>query len=184
MLANGLSTSSFICPYAGIGRQARLRIVCSIGRPGSTPGMDMKYTRERVEAAAKVSDSIAGVMRELGIQKPSGGIYNHIGRRLREWDIDTSHFLGQGSRLGRIPPNKKPPEHFLCRKEGGGRVEGRKLRRALIEIGRSYRCESCLNEGVWMDAPMVLEVDHIDNDWRNNEADNLRFLCPNCHSQR
>lgn len=27
-----------------------------------------------------------------------------------------------------------------------------------------------------------LEVDHIDGDWRNNLPDNLRLLCPNCHS--
>lgn len=27
-----------------------------------------------------------------------------------------------------------------------------------------------------------LEVDHIDGDWRNSVEDNLRLLCPNCHS--
>lgn len=27
-----------------------------------------------------------------------------------------------------------------------------------------------------------VEVDHIDGDWQNNSPDNLRLLCPNCHS--
>ncbi len=27
-----------------------------------------------------------------------------------------------------------------------------------------------------------VEVDHIDGDWKNNSLDNLRLLCPNCHS--
>ena len=27
-----------------------------------------------------------------------------------------------------------------------------------------------------------IEVDHIDGDWRNNVEENLRLLCPNCHS--
>ena len=31
--------------------------------------------------------------------------------------------------------------------------------------------------------PLRLEVDHIDGDYHNNLAENLRFLCPNCHTQ-
>jgi predicted HNH restriction endonuclease len=27
-----------------------------------------------------------------------------------------------------------------------------------------------------------VEVDHIDADWKNNSPENLRLLCPNCHS--
>lgn len=27
-----------------------------------------------------------------------------------------------------------------------------------------------------------VEVDHVDGNWQNNSPDNLRFLCPNCHS--
>lgn len=44
------------------------------------------------------------------------------------------------------------------------------------------KCVKCgLNE--WMGEPLVLECDHIDGDYRNNNVDNLRTLCPNCHSQ-
>lgn len=34
-----------------------------------------------------------------------------------------------------------------------------------------------------MGKALVLHVDHVDGDAWNNEAENLRFLCPNCHSQ-
>jgi len=33
-----------------------------------------------------------------------------------------------------------------------------------------------------MDQPIPLELDHIDGNHQNNALDNLRLLCPNCHS--
>ena len=30
---------------------------------------------------------------------------------------------------------------------------------------------------------ITLQLDHIDGDNNNNKLENLRFLCPNCHSQ-
>lgn len=43
-------------------------------------------------------------------------------------------------------------------------------------------CTSCgISE--WNGAPIVLDVDHIDGMYTNNNIDNLRSLCPNCHSQ-
>jgi len=42
----------------------------------------------------------------------------------------------------------------------------------------------CLMCGVseWMGVIISLEVDHIDGDNKNNCRENLRGLCPNCHS--
>ena len=35
----------------------------------------------------------------------------------------------------------------------------------------------------WINGKLVLELDHINGDHTDNRIENLRFLCPNCHSQ-
>ena len=95
--------------------------------------------------------------------------------------IDTSHFVRhQGSGANR----KRRPDDILVRIIPGSRREKPYLlKRALMEAGRPYRCALCGNDGSWRGAALNLEVDHMDGDYHNNEAWNLRFLCPNCHTQ-
>ena len=45
-----------------------------------------------------------------------------------------------------------------------------------------YCCEICSID-TWLGLPISLHVDHIDGDYTNNTLENLRYLCPNCHSQ-
>jgi hypothetical protein len=58
-----------------------------------------------------------------------------------------------------------------------------KLRDRLISEGyKDGKCEGCgIDE--WNENPISLHTDHIDGNNRNHTLDNLRLLCPNCHSQ-
>lgn len=45
-----------------------------------------------------------------------------------------------------------------------------------------YVCSIC-GISIWNNQKITLEVDHIDGNNKNNVVENLRYLCPNCHSQ-
>lgn len=145
----------------------------------------MKYSDDELAEAVRKSRSIAQVMRYLGIRYQSGSMYAWIGKRIGRLGVDTSHFLGQGHAKGRKAQNRLTAAQVLVYDRRNGRRESaERLRRALAEVGVEYRCSECGLEPRWRGKPLRLQVDHLDGDALNNLQANLRFLCPNCHTQQ
>jgi len=46
-----------------------------------------------------------------------------------------------------------------------------------------YECQECGNTGEYNGQPLALHLDHINGIKNDHTLSNLRFLCPNCHSQ-
>lgn len=143
-----------------------------------------KYTREVLADAVASNVSFAGVLRTLGLRL-AGGTQAHITRKVRAFGIDTSHFTGQGTNRGpnHKGPAKTPANLILTKRETGRRALAVRLRRALLEIGRAYRCVSCGVGETWQGRTLILQVNHRNQDWLDDRPENLEFLCPNCHSQ-
>jgi len=55
--------------------------------------------------------------------------------------------------------------------------------RKYLAEDRGYKCELCGLGEIWNGTPITLQVDHIDGNPGDNSPQNLRLLCPNCHSQ-
>ena len=52
----------------------------------------------------------------------------------------------------------------------------------MFKQSNTYECSIC-RISLWLDNVITLEIDHKDGNNSNNEISNLRYLCPNCHSQ-
>lgn len=48
---------------------------------------------------------------------------------------------------------------------------------------KKAECSECRLGLIWNNKPITLQIDHIDGNRFNHNEENLRWLCPNCHSQ-
>lgn len=131
-----------------------------------------------VEALRKYT-SIVDAFESVGLPSRGSGIYVKARRLIQEYDIDTSHFLGQGHNRGQHR-RKRPIQDYFS---GKSRPHSTSLRQRLIEEGFKFRkCENC-GRKTWNNQDIPLELHHIDSNHHNNQLENLQLLCPNCHAQ-
>lgn len=54
-------------------------------------------------------------------------------------------------------------------------------KRRHIAVEQDNKCLHCELD-TWLDKPIKLELDHVDGNKKHNSRENLRLICPNCHS--
>ncbi len=146
--------------------------------------MAIKYTKELLQEAVQNSKSYAQVLKNLGL-KQAGGTQSYLKQKIEKYQIDTSHFLGSAWNKGGTSLNRKLVSDILQESpQGSNRTKRKQLLRAMLEFGIEYKCSECPTTSTWNNRLLTLEIDHIDGNFLNNLIANLRFLCPNCHSQQ
>jgi hypothetical protein len=139
-----------------------------------------KYIKEDLEKIIMSSKSIAEVCRKMNI-KAVGGNYKTLWSKILGWNIDYSHFTGQGWNVGlkHKPSQPKPIEKILKKNSD---FQSFKLKNRLIKEGiKIHICENCLNTE-WLNNKIPLELHHVNGDKFDNRLENLQLLCPNCHA--
>lgn len=130
------------------------------------------FSKEEVEKIVAESYSIREVARKMGYSPNGGGTASSLKNMIKEYNLDTSHFTGQGW--------NKENYNYDSFDLGTYRARGKTFAAPLIKL-RGHRCEGCGNTE-WLGQPINLEVHHINGDRTDNRLENLQLLCPNCHS--
>jgi hypothetical protein len=141
-----------------------------------------KWSDEQLVEAIESSLSIRMVLIKLGLI-PAGGNYDQVKARIKSLSLDTSHFTGMGWHTGaraRTMVPAKPLEELLVINSD---VQSYKLKQKLFCSGmKQPKCELCGWSKRAKDDRIPVELDHINGIRRDNRIENLRILCPNCHS--
>ena len=137
----------------------------------------LKYTRELLEPIVERSRSFRNVVVNLGL-KPHGETITLVTKRIKQFGLSTEHFSGKSWHRGSLAVNRKSASEML---KDGTELPAYQVKRALQEIGIKHKCGEC-GKKMWRGVVLPLQVHHIDGNNHNNTIDNLKLLCPNCHS--
>ena len=134
---------------------------------------------EEFKLIVQEANSYSDCLRALGLGTSGGSSTDTLKRRIAELDCDTTHF-------GSKPQNRSGHnarytlDEILI--ENSTYVNIARLKLRLVNEGRmEYKCANCgLTE--WQGQTLSLHLDHINGINNDHRIENLRFLCPNCHS--
>lgn len=145
-------------------------------------GLLSKVTDNEFIKIVLSGDSALDIMRKLGYTSTSGGTAVAIKNRITKLRIDTSHFTrNKKIRLENIGRPSYRMDEILIKDSiylNRNRLKLRLISEKLLE----YKCIKCNNNGKWLNENLSLHLDHINGIYNDNRLENLRFLCPNCHS--
>lgn len=144
-------------------------------------GSRRSWTDEQLTTAVAESFSYRAVLIRLNLI-PAGGNYAQIKQRITVLSLNSEHFKGQGWNAG-------TKYHTFSRASldelltVSSNVQSYKLKLRLYESGlKDPICEICGWCQKAVDGRIPVELDHINGVHSDNRLENLRVLCPNCHS--
>ena len=132
------------------------------------------------------SSSFVDILIKVGLD-PYNGNHKTLNHRIREGGFDISILEKNRKKNQEIHMkslHKKKTYSLEDVLVENSTFDRKNLKNKILEYNLiSYECCVCKNKGEWLSKSLSLQLDHINGINNDNRLENLRFLCPNCHSQ-
>jgi hypothetical protein len=129
------------------------------------------------------SKTYSDVCRSFGISNRGGNIATIKRRILQEGLGELVSHYNNNAKFARIPKSLNLEEALARYFTKENETQTNILKKYVKQYNLlEEKCVCGLTDN-WQNHKLVLQLDHINGDRRNNLLENLRFLCPNCHSQ-
>lgn len=140
--------------------------------------------KELITKIVKENLTKTEILTKLGLSNGCGNNQTLL-KYIRIYNIDISHLSGNEIRITKLKEMRafktiSNEEYFInniSRNNNGSK------RRILKDNLKEHKCDECNCPPEWNGKTLILQLDHINGDNFDNRLENLRLLCPNCHSQ-
>jgi hypothetical protein len=137
------------------------------------------WTDDQLIEAVKSNNLYVDVARQLGLTNLGSNLLT-MKKHIKRLGLDVNHFLTRKE----IAKKAKTFISILTNEEifTVNNVDRRHVKNRIIKENLlPYECSICKLTD-WTGQKLSLHLDHINGVNNDNNLDNLRFLCPNCHS--
>ena len=140
-----------------------------------------KWSDNDLTSAFNKSSNVAEIINELGLAL-SGGTYANIKKHLERLNLkfsdDSKSRQLKGIKKFQYSVRYSDSDVFV----ENSKVSQQTLRTRYFQVRSVLCCDKCgIKE--WNGQPLVFQIDHKNGNNKDNRLENLRLLCPNCHSQ-
>jgi len=137
---------------------------------------------DKLENAVKLSNCRSDVLRLLDLSTVGSGNHRTVSRWITKLNLDCSHFdyrkVISDKKRGKKLSKLDDIDVLVENSPHSSGVVKRVFRERSI-----YECSECNISNVYNNKPITLQLDHINGIHNDNQLINLRWLCPNCHTQ-